>query len=172
VSDLDRLLAKVGAKARAEGGMPPVATQSQIISAERSIGFALPRFLVALYERVANGGFGPGRSVTIPGYNAAVLHPVEKLAEWYHSNTAIDETTPYTPWPRGVVPMLYWGHFGEAAVDCLDPAAPVLRYESDLDAEGLDGAWKLDEPTIERWWEAWADGLLKKPTQAWPGSRA
>jgi hypothetical protein len=169
--DFDDLVARIGAKARAEGDLPAVATASQVVAAEQSIGFPLPSFLVALYRRIADGGFGPGRAVGIPGYDGAVLYSIGRLVEVYHENSTPDPRTPFTPWPKGVVPMLYWGHFGEAAIDCLDPAAPVLLYESDVDTVTPTDAWKIDQPTIEQWWEAWVDGRLTTPTAPWPGPR-
>ena len=167
VTDSDLLLEQVAAKAKAEGDLPAVATLAQVAAAEESIGFALPRFLVELYQQVADGGFGPGRTVGIPGYNAAVLHSLSRLVEVYRDNTTLDPRTPYSPWPIGVVPMLNWGGFDESAIDCLDPAAPVLLYSSDVDVVSPDDAWKLDEPTVERWWQAWVDGQLTAPTAPW-----
>ncbi|HCT81134.1 MAG TPA: hypothetical protein DGT23_32105 [Micromonosporaceae bacterium] len=63
--------------------------------------------------------------------------------------------------------MLYWGCFGEAAVDCLSPAGTVLMHESDVDEVSPDQAWKVDAASLEVWWETWLAGETTTPTQIW-----
>jgi SMI1 / KNR4 family (SUKH-1) len=167
--DDDDLLTRIAAKARTQRSLPPPTTPDDIDRAETSLGFRLPPFLVSLYTRVANGGFGPGAAVALPGYNAALLWPVDQLVRHYHECHPIeaDDNTPFAPWPIGVVPMLYWGCFSEAAIDCIDPAAPVLLYESDVEEALPDEAWKIDEPSLEAWWHAWLEDRLMQATITW-----
>jgi len=44
----------------------------------RNVVSALPAFLIQLHTRVANGGFGPGPAVNLPGYNVALLLPINE----------------------------------------------------------------------------------------------
>jgi hypothetical protein len=164
---IDELISRIAGKARAQGPLPGVVTPEQLIRAERTLELALPPLLAALYTSVADGGFGPGTEVEIPGYNVAVLHPLDRMVALYQENRHPDPGVPFRPWPRGVVPMLSWGGFGDAAVDCLSPDAPVLLYESDVELVAPERAWKVDAPSLAAWWEAWLDGRQSTPTEIW-----
>ena len=66
-----------------------------------------------------------------------------------------------------VVPMLSWGGFAEAAVDCTSRDGTVLLYESDVEVVAPDAAWKVDAPSLAAWWQAWLDGTTTTPTEIW-----
>jgi hypothetical protein len=138
----------------------------------RSVGdTGLPGLLVRIYTEVADGGFGPGSDVPIPYYTAARLYPVQDLERVCRDNREVIPDAPWSPWPDGVVPMLYWGCFAEAAIDCLDDQTPVLLYESDVDEVNPDDAWKVDAPSLDQWWRRRVDGAPQKPPHLWRRKR-
>jgi hypothetical protein len=134
---------------------------------EGELGFSLPSFLTALYTQVADGGFGPGLDVAIPGYSVGVLYPLDSMLQVYRENRQQEEGMPYPPWPDGVVPMLSWGGFAEAAVDCYSPGGTVLLYEADVDEAAPGQAWKIDAPSVEAWWKRWVENRREVPTVRW-----
>ncbi|TMC06892.1 MAG: SMI1/KNR4 family protein [Chloroflexi bacterium] len=164
---VDDLVSRIASKARAQGPLPDVVTLEQLGRAERILGFGLPRLLAALYTSVADGGFGPGTEIDIPEYNVAILHPLDRMVSMYHENRRSHPAMPYQPWPAGVVPMLNWGGFAEAAVDCMSQDGTVLLYEADVETVAPDRAWKVDARSLAAWWRAWLDGTRSKPTEIW-----
>jgi hypothetical protein len=159
-------------------GAPPVG-QGKVAAAERELGFTLPPLLSMVYLEVSDGGFGPGQDVPIPGYNTALLYSLDKAVAAYRAaRTPPDASLPVWPWPEGVLPLLYWGCFGHAAVDCRDDAAPVVMFEEDRAAEQSDGtwvideAWTLDAPNLAIWWERWLNGVRASTSnEVWTGWR-
>src|SRR5262249_45558907 len=118
VHELDDLVTRVGRKARAQRQLPAVVSPEHVRLAETDLGFPLPPLLTALYLRVADGGFGPGSDVPIPGYDAAFIYPLAKAVDAHRRHRTPDPGVPYAPWPEGVLPLLFWGCFAEAAIDC------------------------------------------------------
>jgi len=163
------LVARIAYKARAQGDLPDPVPYQRVREAEGRLGFPLPPFLTALYTSVADGGFGPGTEVDIPGYDVGVLYPLETLVASYHENREPIPDAPFSEWPEGVVPMLNWGGFAEAGVDCLSAEATVLLYESDVDVADPAEAWKVDAPSLVLWWQRWLDGTRSVPTEVWHG---
>jgi hypothetical protein len=164
-SDLIQRLRQRAAEVRES--LPPPASLAAVQDAEVSLGFHLPELIVAIYTTLANGGIGPGIDVPIPGYNAGRLYSVERLVEVHHAKVNPPIGSPYCPWPRGIVAILTWGGFSEAAVDCFDGAAPVLRYDADVETVTPEMAWKVDSHDLETWWTRWLDGDMKEPTELW-----
>jgi hypothetical protein len=168
MQNFDDLVQRILEKATtALGPLPPPANPDVVRDAERQLGFSLPGLLVAIYTNVADGGFGPGSDVPIPGYNVGRLYSIERLVQIYTQNRTPPAGSPYRAWPEGVVPMLTWGGFAEAAIDCLDRDAPVLRYDSDVDAVEPEMAWKIDAPNLATWWTRWLQGSFEEPTEVW-----
>jgi len=44
-----------------------------------------------------------------------------------------------------------------AAVDCLNPDAPLLLFEPNAGPDGWADAWFLDSPSLTQWLTAWLD---------------
>lgn len=73
---------------------PPV-TEQALAQAESEIGFPLPPLLRALYTRVADGGYGPGRGfLTFAGDEWSLV----ERAKWMYSLAGDAEGEPW--WPR------------------------------------------------------------------------
>jgi hypothetical protein len=164
--ETDELIGRIRAKAVAAGPVPAPASRDAVAELEDQLGLRLPGLLVRIYTEVADGGFGPGTDVSIPGYDVARLYPLRRLVEVYQDNRSSDPA-PYAAWPAGVVPMLFWGCFAEAAIDCLDDQAPVLLHESDVEEVAPQEAWKVDAPSLAEWWQRWVDGTRPQPTTRW-----
>jgi hypothetical protein len=126
-----------------------------------------------LVSRIASkaGAQGPLPDVVteseIPGYNVAVLHPLDRMVSTYQENRRSYPDMPYLSWPEGVVPMLSWGGFAEAAIDCMSLDGTVLLYECDVEVVAPGRAWKVDAPSLSAWWQAWLDGTRTTPTGVW-----
>lgn len=165
--EIDDLVSRVAGKARSQRELPSPVTAGQLRRAEDLLGFSLPPLLAALYREVANGGFGPGADVPIPGYHAALVYPLDRAVEVYHDNRVPDPHTPDRPWPDRVFPFLYWGDFAEAGIDCRTANGMVLMYESDVEQVAPDQAWKIQSLSLAAWCESWLAGDLPVATQVW-----
>jgi hypothetical protein len=149
------LLTQLAARARAERpttgsrSLPGPLDAASLARAESDLGFPLPPLLAALYERVADGGFGPeygllslyddldGENGVVPAYLANLGDP-----EW--------------PWPAGVLPISHWGCGMYACVDTRSPDLTVLLFEPNPGDPDL--AWYVDSPSLEQWLRTWLDG--------------
>ncbi|MCZ4123530.1 SMI1/KNR4 family protein [Streptomyces sp. H39-S7] len=141
---LSDIVARVRERALQEGGeLPDRVGEREVAAAERELGFPLPRLLVRLYQEVANGGFGP----------EYLLLPL--VGE---GRTVVAEYGPCEYWPHGLLPILDWGCGMYAAVDCLDPRAPVLLFEPNAGPQDWAEAWFTDSPSLAQWLSSWLDG--------------
>ena len=137
------IVARVRERALHERGeFPARVSEWEVAAARRELGFPLPRLLVRLYQEVANGGFGP----------EYLLLPL--VGE---GRTTVAEYGPCEYWPHGVLPILDWGCGMYAAVDCLDPDAPVLLFEPNAGPEDWAEAWFTDSPSLAQWLKSWLD---------------
>ncbi|AXI78786.1 SMI1/KNR4 family protein [Peterkaempfera bronchialis] len=149
MSDLSDLVRRVRERAVQQAeSLPACVTDQDVAAAEGELGFALPTLLGLLYRQVANGGFGPEYTLLplIGQGRTAVSEygPLRRAASGY--------------WPRGVLPILDWGCGMYAAVDCLDPAAPVLLFEPNAGPDDWAEAWFLDSPSLAAWLTKWLEG--------------
>jgi hypothetical protein len=144
----DDLLRRVRLRAADEDCTAAPATPEEVAAAEAALGFALPPLLRRLYREVGNGGFGPGYA----------LLPLTGDGRTAVAEYGPPEDFPHEDRPRGVLPVLDWGCGMYMAVDCLDPAAPVLLYEPHAVADDWSAAWFLDAARLEDWLAAWLDG--------------
>ncbi|MEV4324296.1 SMI1/KNR4 family protein [Microbispora rosea] len=103
--------------------LPPTASASAVIEAERTIGSPLPPLLRRLYLEVANGGFGPGRGIL--GVPTGGAYRSREIT-FYHKiwNARPD---PYVP--PGLVWLHNWGTAIWSLVDCRDLAGPMWIWD-------------------------------------------
>jgi hypothetical protein len=150
MSDLSDLVLRVRERALQQAEvLPACVTEQDIAAAERELGFALPTLLSLMYRQVANGGFGPEYTL-LP-----LIGPGRTAVSEYGPPRS---TSASEYWPRGVLPILDWGCGMYAAVDCLDPAAPVLLFEPNAGPEDWADAWFLDSPSLAQWLGSWLEG--------------
>jgi hypothetical protein len=153
---IEDLIERVADKAFAPGNLRAVLSLDDVRVAERTLGFALPPQLVALYTSVRDGGYGPGQDVSIPEYTAGRLYPLRTAVKHYIANREHDPAMPYSPWPEKVLPLLSLGCFAELALDCSVADGPVLLYEADVDEIDPAQAWTVEATTLRKWLESWA----------------
>ena len=153
-SGFDDLTARVAAHAAATspGQLPTVATEADVVEAERQLGFSLHPLLRKLYTDVADGGFGP-EYLLLPLFGA----DIDSVVGEYAAFTAEREKDQRI-WPVGVVPVLTYGCGMYAGVDCTDPNGAVLLYEPNGGTENPAEAWFLDAEGLAAWLEAWIAG--------------
>ncbi|TKA11245.1 SMI1/KNR4 family protein [Actinacidiphila oryziradicis] len=156
----DDLIRRVRARAEDEAPTLPVCASPQSLAeAEELLGFALPPLLARLYSEVAGGGFGPDYKL-LPligeGRTAVTVYRTERTRS---------QTDPVPHWPHGVLPILDWGCAMYAAVDCLQPAAPVLLFEPNAIKDWPD-AWFQDSPSLAGWLTAWLSGTRRSSSVA------
>jgi hypothetical protein len=134
---------------------PPV-SEKAFAQAEADIGYPLPPLLRALYTRVADGGYGPGRGfLTLAGDEWSVVG----RARWTCSRAGDTEGAPW--WPPRLVEVVSWGCHYTSGVDCSRPSCPVIFYDADINTEGATQADYLypEADSLERWLWAWLDGV-------------
>jgi len=128
--------------------LPSCVGEEDVADAECVLGFSLPPLLSLLYRQVANGGFGPEYT-----FLPLIGDGRTAVAEYGPLRSSRSEY-----WPRGVLPILDWGCGMYAAVDCLDPDAPVLLFEPNAGPDDWADAWFLDSPSLSQWLTSWLDG--------------
>ncbi len=114
----------------------PPATDEQLQATEEALGFPLPPVLHALYEQVANGGFGPGYGLlgaigggnehgwlltdTYHGMKAdtqpidlltceRLATPIEKTGGFYKFISDLQTPIPHGYWPESLLPLSHDG---------------------------------------------------------------
>ncbi|WP_432016409.1 SMI1/KNR4 family protein [Streptomyces hydrogenans] len=174
MSHSDDLLARLAAVAAVFEEARPAVEESRIRRAEQTLGFPLPPLLAALYGRVADGGWNPPGD-TCPAYGR--LFPLETLVDGYlgdrdpeaETTTSVRFAFSQPEWPEGVVTIMSGGCFTNVCVDCLDPAAPVLLFDSDIASADPDAAWTVEAPSLVAWLEeALGDATRPSGMPVWP----
>ncbi|TDU73547.1 SMI1/KNR4 family protein SUKH-1 [Streptomyces sp. KS 21] len=150
MTDIDQLLEDVAAKAA--GALPfegacllAPASVEEVARAEAALGFTLPPLLAGLYTRVADGGFGPESG----------LFPLLDSVSSYLARRSGGQADGWA-WPEGVLPIVDWGCYILACVDCRDDDAAVLLFEPN--AALPEFAWYVDAPSLVEWLRGWLEG--------------
>jgi hypothetical protein len=137
---------------------PPV-TLEIIQSVEKQLGFRLPDILRNIYMKVGNGGFGPGYGLigVSEGASDDQGNTIEILYHLYHKDEPSD---PNWNWPKGLVPICYWGCAIYSCIDCNRPNAPVIVFDPNEHEEhkSWDTSFILQRASFEEWIEAWLNG--------------
>jgi len=145
----------------------PPATAEQLLATEHDLGFLLPPLLRILYERIANGGFGPGYGLIggldgfcdagdiVDNYQFHVRHSrLIQFEEYERQGEPVE--LPETMWPRF---MLYLCDWDWGAVSCIEckTGRVYLRLPSE---ENLQYRLELQAYSLEEWFEQWLRGEL------------
>ncbi|MDH6709100.1 hypothetical protein P3T27_005846 [Kitasatospora sp. MAA19] len=108
----------------ANAGLVPASPEA-VAEAERVIGHSLPPLLRRLYLEVANGGFGPRRSVLGVSGAPWMGGNATDLVDGYEGF----KSDPDRVHPAGVVPLFELGCAIWWLVDCRDPAGPMWGWD-------------------------------------------
>jgi hypothetical protein len=133
---------------------PPV-TAEAMAEAEGRLGFSLPPLLRALYIRVGDGGYGPGRGLHhLSGDDWSLVAQAERTCV-----AAAIASDPW--WPPRLVEFVSWGGHYTSCVDCSALPFPVWFYDHDCNVEGASQAEYLypESESLEGWLWAWLDGV-------------
>jgi hypothetical protein len=131
-------------------------TEAAVAQAESELGFPLPPLLRALYTRVADGGYGPGRGfLTFAGDEWSLVERAKSTC------SAAEEVSDELWWPPRLVEVVSWGGHYMSCVDCSRPSCPVIFYDHDCNIEGALQADYLypEADSLEGWLWAWLDGV-------------
>lgn len=114
---------------RTYGGLYPPAPKAVIEAAEKTLGFALPPLLREIYEKLANGGFGPGSGLVglAGGYTFEDLGDLP-LVEHHQMMCSVPEDF---AWPAQLLSICDEGCGGTYAIDCSLPDYPVVEARED-----------------------------------------
>jgi hypothetical protein len=137
----------------------PPATPDQIVVAKRRIGFDLPNFLAQVYEKVGNGGFGPGYGlIGLPDGFADDGHSILDLYEMFAQADPEDATW---HWPAGLVPVCHWGCNIYSCVDFSTDAAPVITFDANARGPGetMLQALAQTHARLVDWFRDWVSGV-------------
>jgi hypothetical protein len=164
----DVLLAKVARRALDESTrvdmsgtlIPKLASTLNTADAEASetaLGFSVPVLLKSLYEKVGNGGFGPGYGLIglkggapdDQGKDAIELH------ELYSSRDPEDSSW---AWPEGLLPICHWGCAIYSCVDCKDADYSIVTFDPNLHDQSWAQCFIRTNRNLESWLDAWAGG--------------
>ncbi len=120
-----------------------VASPTTINAAEDFFGFALPKLLKRLYLEVANGGFGPGPLIGLPGGYSSSLGDLLQI--WSVMQNWEDED-----YEEQWLPIIEWGCAQYSLIDC-DDLSMVTYYE---------GEFHPEDYSFETLLSRWLDGEL------------
>ncbi len=132
----------------------PPASARQLDDFEQRFGFRLPWFLAHVYQRVGNGGFGPGYGlIGLPG---GFSHDEGKsIVELYESY----QEYPRWQWPDGLVPICDWGCAIFSCVDC--QSGSIVTFDPNQLHEGapMTLAFAVSHASVAAWFEDWVNGV-------------
>ncbi len=151
--------------------LPPVSDE-QVQATIQALGFAPPAFLIALYSRLANGGFGPvgGLKGMCGGYgslesgtrsgeietmvdqyqwrSAKKKLPPEEYHVFFRESNAV--LLPYGTWPIDLLPICDLGCVTEACVNSEERMFSVAASDNN------EKYWLMQSPwSIEEWLWRW-----------------
>jgi hypothetical protein len=152
----------------------PPATAEQLRDTEARLGYPVPSLLRSVYEKVANGGFGPGLGLTRAhggywyGWDERYTTNEEPWSPWWHGDPiklpsygrtpkAPDMLTlPPKTWPDRFLHLCYWGCGTDTFLDAQTDHVYVALDINDYVVKVV-----LEDVSLEAWFERWLDG--KRP---------
>jgi hypothetical protein len=137
----------------------PPASDAHVAAAEESLDFALPAFLVRVYQAIGNGGFGPGAGlIGVPG--GATDANGSSIVDLYDAFSADNPDDRAWRWPERLVPICQWSGAVYACVDCTGRDGAIVALDLTDWAPGRDLKHALSEqaPSALAWLSDWADG--------------
>jgi len=140
-----------------ERGVP--ASHEAIAEAENELGFPLPELLHEIYEKVANGGIGPGYKILgVKGGHTS--DEGDTISELYTALTGEDPEDPKWKWPKGVVPFCHWGCAIYSCFDSNKDNYPVVWFDPNMReiGEPMEQQFIPHRESLESWFQGWLNG--------------
>lgn len=128
------------------------ATLEQIKTAENELGFPLPRDLVDLYLKIANGGFGPGCGIIGLSNGWTDDQGATLVSLYLDCLERRKQSDPDWRWPQRLLPFCYLGCASYSCIDCNSESARVVAADSEVDG------WPEECSSLREWITAWAAG--------------
>lgn len=130
--------------------------------AKAELGFNPPALLVEAYQKIGNGGFGPGYGLM--GLGSGATDDMGATTDsLYKSFREPDPETPYWQWPEKLMPICHFGCAVYACVDCSTQNPEVVMWEPTLwDVESNQLPTEVMIRTnhdLKSWLGAWIDGV-------------
>lgn len=135
------------------------ATSAAVEEAERTIGFAFPNLLRAIYLEVANGGVGPGHQIL--GVKGGFLSDEgDTISDLYLELKQEDPIDPLWVWPEGVVPFCQWGNAIYSCYKATEAGHPVVWFDPNSReiGEPMDQQFLPHKESLEAWLKGWING--------------
>jgi hypothetical protein len=153
---LETMIAEIKNKATSSF---PVASEEEIENAENELGFTIPPLLKIIYQKVGNGGFGPGYGIL--GLKGGKLTDEDKtIVEHYKLMCMPDNNDSFWSWPHGLLPFCDWGCAIYSCVSCLNHPYSVLWFDPNKHEIGQswNSAFTLHRISLEDWFLSWLSG--------------
>ena len=135
-------------------------SMKSIHNAEKRLGFEIPKLLVEIYTKIANGGFGEsygllgliGGPVNEDGLDAV------SLCESYREPDPTDE---YWKWPEKLLPICHLGCAMYHCVQCDEKKSPIILFEPNPheEDEPWDNSFIPFCESLNHYMSAWIDDV-------------
>jgi hypothetical protein len=127
-------------------------------ASERALGFSVPELLKLVYERVGNGGFGPGYGLM--GLLSGVTDDQgQNAVDAYKVYASSDPNDPSWKWPEGLLPICHWGCAIYSCIDCKTEGFPIIVFDPNMHDESWVQCFIPAKRNLDGWLDAWATGV-------------
>jgi hypothetical protein len=124
------------------------ASAESVGGAENGLGFPIPSLLKACYQKLGNGGFGPGYGLI--GVEGGYESDYGDLLATYRVLKQ-DQESEDREWPTGLLPFCEWGCNIFSCVDCNDARHSVYTFE--------DFSVRPENYSLDKFFELWISGV-------------
>jgi hypothetical protein len=135
------------------------ASQGAIKEAEKKIGYQFPPLLRHIYEKVANGGIGPGYKIL--GVRGGLTSDEgDTISELYAVLSGENNEDPSWLWPEGIVPFCHWGCAIYSCFDATQKNFPVVWFDPNIRESGepMEQQFIPHRESLESWVQGWLKG--------------
>jgi hypothetical protein len=131
--------------------------KSEAEASEQALGFSVPPLLTQLYEKVGNGGFGPGYGL-MGLVSGATDDQGHNSVDAYKCYASADPSDPSWTWPEGLLPLCHWGCAIYSCVACKTDGHPIVIFDPNMHESSWAQCFIQTKQNLESWLVAWAAG--------------
>jgi hypothetical protein len=132
-------------------------TAADAEASERELGFAIPELLKLVYEKVGNGGFGPGYGL-MGLRSGATDDQGHNAVDAYKVYASSDPNDPSREWPQWLLPICHWGCAIYSCIDCETQSSPIVVFDPNMYDDSWSRCFIPTKRNLESWLDAWATG--------------